>query len=336
MYGIEIVEGKDEPPQRAHLHHHADGKTVGLLLRLCKSIAGRGKVVILDSGFCVLKGLIELRKIGVYASAVIKKRRFWPKYIPGDAIDEYMTDKPVGSTDSLKGTLDGWDYDIFVMKDVDYTMKLMSTYGALLPRDDAEDKKRVLEHGSVSTFKYTEPFDNHFRYRHAVDDHNNLRHSDISIEETWFTKRWECKVFAFILGITEVNVFLAYRYFVWSNPNEYTMLQFRKKLARALICNEHIASEEALQTPPSRRSKRQRAIVGHHKETAPQHAKSFDAGRWDTTAKDTYQRYTCRAEECSNRCRTYCVCAPGKWLCDDCISDHLIEVSKDDEEEEPN
>ena len=292
-------------------------------------------VVILDSGFCVLKGLIELWKIGVYASAVIKKRRYWPKYIPGDAIDEYMNDKTVGSTDSLKGTLDGWDYDIFVMKDVNYTMKLMSTYGTLLPRDDAEDKRRVLEDGSLSTFKYTEPFDNHFRYRHAVDDHNNLRHSDISIEETWFMKRWECKVFAFLLGITEVNIFLAYRYFVWSDPNQYTLLQFRKLLAKALIDNEHLPPEEELHSPPTRRSKRQRALVGHHKETAPHYAKCFVAGRWDTTAKDRYQRYTCRGDGCSERCRSYCVCAPGKWLCAQCISDHLIDISRDDDEVQP-
>ena len=34
-----------------------------------------GKVVILDSGFCVLEGLIELRKVGVFAGALINKRR---------------------------------------------------------------------------------------------------------------------------------------------------------------------------------------------------------------------------------------------------------------------
>jgi hypothetical protein len=45
-------------------------------------------VVILDSGFCVLQCLVELKKIGVFASAVIKKRRYWPKYVPGEQIDD--------------------------------------------------------------------------------------------------------------------------------------------------------------------------------------------------------------------------------------------------------
>ena len=96
------------------------------------------------------------------------------------------------------------------MRDVDYTMRLMTTYGQLMPTAEAEDKRRTLQDGSVATFKYTEPFNNHYLYRHAVDDHNNLRHAGISIEETWLTHRWENRVFAFILLITEVNIFLAY------------------------------------------------------------------------------------------------------------------------------
>jgi Transposase IS4 len=48
------------------------GKTVGLLLRLTKTICDAGKVVILDSGFCVLKALIALKTYGIFAAAVIK------------------------------------------------------------------------------------------------------------------------------------------------------------------------------------------------------------------------------------------------------------------------
>jgi hypothetical protein len=330
MYRIEMVEGKDRPTELPI--DESKGKTVSLLLRFCNSIAGRGMVVILDSGFCVLKGLIELRKIGVYASAVIKKRRYWPRYINGEYIDNHMNDKEIGATDCLNGVLDGWKYNVFAMKDVDYTMKLMSTYGMMIPTESAEEKKRTKQDGSVATFKYIEPFDNHYRYRHAVDDHNNLRHSGISIEETWMTKRWECRVFAFILAITEVNIYLAFRYFVWSSDTKHpTLLQFRKDLAKALIYNEHLPKQDDDESTPTRRSKRQKAIIGHGKETAPIHAKNFVAGRWELTAKDKYQRYTCKAPECSKRCRTYCICSPGHWLCDSCINDHCIEVVKAEE-----
>ena len=54
------------------------GKTGGLLLRLCESIFHTGKVVILDSGICVLSGIIVLKKMGVYALALIKSRDTGP------------------------------------------------------------------------------------------------------------------------------------------------------------------------------------------------------------------------------------------------------------------
>jgi Transposase IS4 len=60
MFEVEIVEGKDRPPERELPEYNHLGKTVGLLLRMTRSMWGSGKVVVLDSGFCVLKGLIEL------------------------------------------------------------------------------------------------------------------------------------------------------------------------------------------------------------------------------------------------------------------------------------
>ena len=142
MYAIEIVEGKDEPPQKPRDPNLRLGKTVALLLRLCKSIYSRGFVVILDSGFCVLQGIIELRKRGVFAAAVIKKRKYWPKHVPGDAMDARMVAKEVGECDSLPGTLDGVPYELFVLKDSGYTMKIMSTYGSLLVKDGQKDSVR--------------------------------------------------------------------------------------------------------------------------------------------------------------------------------------------------
>ena len=76
MFGIEMVKGNHRPKEIPEDPTNAKGNTVGLLLRMCRSIYNSGRVVILDSGFCVLQALIELRKLGVYASAVIKKRRY--------------------------------------------------------------------------------------------------------------------------------------------------------------------------------------------------------------------------------------------------------------------
>jgi hypothetical protein len=114
VYGLELCEGKkDRPKERPKPEFSQYGPTGGLLLRLCKVLFGKGKVVILDSGFCILQALIELAKQGVYASAVIKERKYWPTSIDGDAIDVYMLDKNVGECATLKGEIDNVPYDIF-------------------------------------------------------------------------------------------------------------------------------------------------------------------------------------------------------------------------------
>ena len=100
MWGIELVEGKDRPRQLPRPQYDDLGSTVGLLLRLLTPIFHLGFIVILDSAFCVLKGIIELRKNGVFASALIKKRRYWPKYIHGEEIKDHFKDKKVGETNS--------------------------------------------------------------------------------------------------------------------------------------------------------------------------------------------------------------------------------------------
>ena len=63
-------------------------KIVGIMLRLMRALWRTGKAVIMDSSFCVLKGLLEMRKRGFYGSVLIKKRRYWPKRVYGDDIND--------------------------------------------------------------------------------------------------------------------------------------------------------------------------------------------------------------------------------------------------------
>lgn len=79
--------------------------------------------------FFVSRAIIELRKRGVIALALTKKHRYWPKYIDNNAIDKHFKDKDVGSVDSLPGEMLNIPFHVFGMKDPDYVMKLMSTYG---------------------------------------------------------------------------------------------------------------------------------------------------------------------------------------------------------------
>ena len=141
-----------------------------------------------------------------------------------------MKQYEIGTTTSLNGLIDDIPYDIFCMKEPDYVMKLMSTYGGLVVLANQHETVRVFTKDGVAQtkkFLYHEPFANHFLFRHAVDDHNNLRHSLPSIKGTWITHRWALRVLSFILAISEVNVYLAMKYFIWSVKKNmiYTILE---------------------------------------------------------------------------------------------------------------
>ena len=152
MYAIELVQGKDRPRQLPAPKFSEYGKTPGLLLRLTESIHHSGRVVIMDSGFCVLEGLTKRLDFGVFSSAVTKKRRYyWPWHVDGYAIDTHFDNKEIGSVDVLPGRLNGRGFRIFEMKEEDYIMKLMSTYGALRRIDDAVNDASICRRGKWAT-----------------------------------------------------------------------------------------------------------------------------------------------------------------------------------------
>ena len=186
LFDFEVVEGRDRPTQLGRPEYEVEhGKTGGLLLRLTQSIHQSARYVVLDSGFCVLKGLISLVKSGVFACSLIKKHRYWPAYCQGEAIDQYFVGKNVGDTAAVEGELDGVPYNIWCFKEPDYVCKMFGTAGGLNPGSDREHSRVWTEDGvsKSATFKYAEPFTLHFTYQHAVDDHNNLRHQVPSIED---------------------------------------------------------------------------------------------------------------------------------------------------------
>ena len=98
MYNVLLMEGKDRSKEFL-----VEKRKTSLLLKMTKVLYGTGKIVVLDSGFCVLAALVALRNVGVFAAAVIKKRQYWPRYIAGDTIDDHMKTKNVGETDSVQG-----------------------------------------------------------------------------------------------------------------------------------------------------------------------------------------------------------------------------------------
>ena len=68
------------------------------------------KIVILGSGFYVLKVIAELRKNGVFALSLIKKRCYWPKFIKGNDVKALFADHEVGAVNAWTGQLDGVNF----------------------------------------------------------------------------------------------------------------------------------------------------------------------------------------------------------------------------------
>ena len=114
---MNIQEGKDAPKERRgedNENKRRPGKACALLLCLCKSLYFSGKIVVLGSGFCVLQALVELKKLGVYAAAVIKKRRYWPKYVKGNEMESFMANKEIGDVGVWQGVLN--NIKLFILR----------------------------------------------------------------------------------------------------------------------------------------------------------------------------------------------------------------------------
>lgn len=239
LFALEMVEVKDTPRHRPLQKEFSElGATVGLLLCLSWSLWDTLSAIFLDSVFCVLKGIIELRKKSVFALPLIKKRRYWQKYVDGDKIKEHMEAKEVGDVDAWAGALDGVKFHIHCLKEPDYVMSLMSSYVTL--NQVGKIKKRTYEKDRNTTrkeFKYNEIVYNHFLYCDLVDAHNCSRMFPIAIEENWKTTRWVTRVFTILLAVTEVNCQCAYT--IICNQPEMSRQDFRRKLSEQLMNNEY-------------------------------------------------------------------------------------------------
>ena len=60
--------------------------------------------IILESGFAVLQGVLEMEQVRrVYGQSLVKNRgRYWPKGVPGDMIDAYFKESPLITAKPLR------------------------------------------------------------------------------------------------------------------------------------------------------------------------------------------------------------------------------------------
>ena len=176
---------------------------------------------------------------------------------------------------------------------------------------------------TTKRFGYPKPVMQHFRGRHAVDDHNNRRHSPILIEETWGTKWWPHRNVGFLLGMTEVNVNLGKGY--WGEEKPLPQLEMRKRLAFEMMTNcLNEDGTEGEKDGGERRSKRTResALPGHRLCTIPHFRSRWLGNKWKKS-KPKYQQQFCA---CGKRTRKLCECDRRVYFCKECYIEHKLQA----------
>ena len=74
VFFVELVEREDRPTERGKPYFEADyGETGGMMMRMTKPLFGKGKSLVMGSGFCVLKGILRMLAHRVYGTTVINK-----------------------------------------------------------------------------------------------------------------------------------------------------------------------------------------------------------------------------------------------------------------------
>ena len=108
--------------------------------------------------------------------------------------------------------------------------------------------------------------------------------------------RWENRVFAFLLALSEVNAFLIIRYFVppqMAANKQFTLLGFRRALGWQYVRNE--LADQRQNGPGSPLNEHERV---HELRMAPKHAAKYVTRRWVTDTPQMYQQHRCTTLGC--------------------------------------
>ena len=329
IFRMELLEGRHQPPQAAPPAPR-QGSKAALLDRMTLALRSKShNVVILDPALDVIQGLVDLALNGVYAAAVVRKRKAcWPRHVPGDAILAYMKDKPVGELHVAQGVVGGVQINFNCVRHSRYTFILASTYGSHVVRDPP--LKLWAPSGGRFTVQCNEVLTDYYAARHAVEDNNRNRHGTADgLERAWAPcTNWERRHLAFLVALTESNALRIYNRFVarQSLRDPLRLLDFRLQVIEGIF--EALHPDVAA---PPHGANRSGPGQAHFLQAIPLHRGAWN-GQSYNTAKSKYQKTTCKGgknprtgSKCTAQIRTVCACTPGLFLCIDCFGQHVRE-----------
>lgn len=251
------------------------GKMGGLILRMTEELRTSGRIVVMDSAFCLLRVLRELLVHGLFACTVAKKRQYWPRYFRGEDINPFMQGRRVGEIHGRMADLNGTPFRIFAVNHTTYTCILVSTYGTSEP---VGPPRRVKTTAGVLTYTRSKVLSDYYDARHAVDDNNRLRQdTKTALDEAWPCKSWTKRQLLFLLSLTEVNSFHAWTHFV-AKPaglHRLTFVQFRDMVCRRLLDDYVYGGEDE---PASKRRRMRNAAAEHELIAVPPYHGAFRDG----------------------------------------------------------
>jgi hypothetical protein len=112
MWRIRLQEGKDRPKLSSGRwafpsKYASETKTGELMLFMTEPIHNTGKVLCMDSGFCVKTGIIALHKKGGSGQSLIKKQgKFWLKHVPRSTLELEFFDSELGTAKTYVQTIE--------------------------------------------------------------------------------------------------------------------------------------------------------------------------------------------------------------------------------------
>ncbi len=107
------------------------------MLFMTKPIHNTGKVVCMDSGFCIATVIIALHKRCVYGQSLIKKQgKYWLKHVPGSVLELEFLDSGLGAAKNYVQTIEDTKFLFHCHKDDRYVCKIMSMHGLMTPMED--------------------------------------------------------------------------------------------------------------------------------------------------------------------------------------------------------
>ena len=296
----EIYEGKKLMENKEYIKPH--GKNPAKAMRCTKPWHGSGRTVILDSGFMSVECATGLYDLGLFSIGNVKTAS---KGFPKDWLLSQVKQRGDEATataevKSRRGTT------VHLLATADRDKQPMTLLGTAGTSNRGKTlHRRFTTIRADGTYNVREADLNQMemqeKYRalfNALDKHNAVRQGGACLETSWHTHKWFVRDFQMLWGISEVNAWLIWKYFLTGSKANVTFAEFRRRLCYQLLYNPHILreEEEAAQT---------RSRSGASASTSGRHSQILIG----FTDKGARLRKSCRY--CSAKCDYMCPCTPG-------------------------